>query len=229
MQENQVSTITNEAGLIIDKETGEVLGGEELALLLNLDLQSAQRFSVRDKESADWYVGRIVALQDEIRNFAVMAKKMIAHAAYQMRRLEAKYNGELRTYCEAELEKERTKTGKLKRKYVPFMRGAVYFRKSGGLRISDRESVQQWVDELSPDLFAKYGVRLVRKWNAKELKQAAATGENIPGFEQIPEHELGTMRIGTDKPWSPSQIKGLFNDITLALPSNEDIEDAEIT
>lgn len=80
--------------------------------------------------------------------------------------------------------------------------GGVFFRKTGGWKVFDRNEVQSFVDGLPEEELADYGVVTVRKWSATTMKELAADGVRIPGLQFSPDNEYGSWGVGATRAWS---------------------------
>jgi hypothetical protein len=215
-EERNIPAVVKEAnGMIVSTEDGEVLNPEMLSLLLGMTEQQAQSFAITDEGSAEWYVGRVTMLQGEINKFATMAATMIRSAYTKLKSLDNRFGHQLDKYCQIQLEKEKTRNGTYKRKYLRFISGGVYYRKTGGYKMTSKQLLQEFIDQLPESEWNKYGVELVRKYDWRKVKAIADTGAYVPGYDLISGDELGKMSIGVEKAWSLNQAQELLKQVAM--------------
>ena len=127
-------------GLIINLETGEVIGQEQ------------PEFRVTDEASAEWVLERIMnaeadAARDRLKLKAVAERLEAAIKASEKRAewFRGRYGSELEEFARVRLEGAKTKTLKL-------TWGSISFRSvKGGLRVSDPEAALKWAKQYAPE------------------------------------------------------------------------------
>lgn len=127
-------------GLIINLETGEVVG------------QERPEFQVTDEASAEWVLERIMnaeadAARDRLKLKAVAERLEAAIKASEQRAewFRNRYGTELEEFARGRLEDAKTKTLKL-------TWGSISFRTvKGGLRVSDPEAALAWAKQYAPE------------------------------------------------------------------------------
>lgn len=127
-------------GLIIDLESGEIIG------------QECPEFRVTDEASAEWVLEKIMnaeadAARDRLKLKAV-AERLEASIKASEKRAEwfrARYGNELEEFAKERLEGAKTRTLKL-------TWGSISFRTvKGGLRVANPEAALEWAKQFAPE------------------------------------------------------------------------------
>ena len=104
---------------------------------------------------------------------------------------------------------DRTKDGKLKRKYyvTADLSARVFFKKTGGWSLFDSKLYKQYVDELPEEEFKALGGEIIRQIDYRHRIKLVKEGVHIPGYQYYQENELGKMVIGGEKAFSVNKLK----------------------
>lgn len=127
-------------GLIIDIESGEVVG------------QERPEFRVTDEASAEWVLEKIMnaeadAARDRLKLKAVVERLEASIKASEKRAewFRSRYGSELEEFARERLQDSKTKTLKL-------TWGSISFRTvKGGLRVADPEAALTWAKQYAPE------------------------------------------------------------------------------
>jgi hypothetical protein len=177
-------------GMIVDIETGEVLG-----------LAEKPEFTVKDEDSANWVLGKMLALESDIVAIetsarVIEAKAILANAAAMKKdaskRLEwlhARFTAEIGEWARPQLEGKKTKTLKT-------LLGAISFRvKKGGLRVADKDKALDWAKSNTPN-----AIKVTEEFQISllsDIGRALAEADSGNGaFEVIPDAESVTIKTG---------------------------------
>lgn len=146
-QEPQMpAVIKDDAGVIIDANTGEVLTPEEAFSQLGI---AAERFEIDTEEKAIWFVGKIRELQlrseDRFKQFIAINQGELR--AYKS--LMDYYTPQLRRVIEPMLPRHTggKNAGKLKAKNWKCLAGTVFFKSTGGWYQRDRDAIKSDMKE----------------------------------------------------------------------------------
>ena len=88
--------------------------------------------------------------------------------------------------------------------------GVIRWEKQGGFFVSDRDELVKALDKLTDRQLQSYGAKRTISFNATSvLKEIASTGEALPGISYVDVQEYASFRIGSNAPWSPTNLKKL--------------------
>jgi hypothetical protein len=163
-------------GFIIDPETGEVLG----------HIEKSGEFHVRDQESADWVLRKMLQAKTAIETVKANAEKLIRRHQRELDWLNLRFESELEELASRELKSQKTKT-------LQLSYGALAFRRVAP-QVQATEDAIGWLEQLAPDAVKTTKSVLVSQ--IPEDVVTAAIAEERPGIFIRPERESFSIKLG---------------------------------
>lgn len=238
MRKPELNIVTNEDGEVLNiQDVYEALGLDDQRVLEKLGIVRPEQYRIYDRDSANWFITIIRAMQSKADRIAEMAASGIQEQLRYMSAMLYRYGPELKDYNASILPLK--KDGSYRQKNVKYEEGAVYFRKGGGWAVTDYGELQAWADSL-PNYQHKYRealeailnitsepgvekiaqaaldwkspiddypINIVRKVDKRKILKTAEQGAKIPGVTKSDVKELQVMSIGGTKAWSLKKLK----------------------
>lgn len=177
-------------GKIYDAETGEYLG----------DVVEPT-FKVKDEESLNWVLGKILEAESEYASIlnspeVIKANAVLANAvamqAEKQKRIDwftNRFSPEIAEYVRPMLKDSKT---------FKTVLGSVGFRTvKGGLRVTDKEKALEWASRN-----ALGAIKTTQEFQISKLTdedRESLTTNVIPGFDNVPDREVVTIKSGVQK------------------------------
>jgi hypothetical protein len=160
-----------------------------------------------NREECDRVIRFAKNIQSEIEDIVNIASSEIRRREGLLLRLLSFQGPRLQALCPKWIEKD--KNGKARRKYYTTadLSARIYFRKSGGWTMVDPDALQTYLNELPEEDFKQHGGEIVRKLDWRQRAELLKDGVHLPGCEYKPIDEWGSMKIGDEKPFSPTKLK----------------------
>lgn len=251
--EPSTDLVKRDDGVIIDSFTGEVLN---LCNMLGFNEEEAAKAAAGfDEKQACRFIEKIRFLQTSTETTIGQAEAIVARNQAAITAGMQFFGHLLRSWAEAKLPRytKDTKTkkkGDFKEKSVTTLFGDVCFKTGGGVKMARKWEADKWAAEQLRDLNDDVEALVLKRietlpeplrslvkieFNVKVDRRAAVkaaeAGEQIPGVDRLPKHELQTMLIGTNrKPWSITKpverLDKRLKELKIACTDKEDDEDA---
>lgn len=190
-----------------------------------------QRIPAFDEAGALYHLKRVRAIQNAISDVAHGAAQLMRPLFADLRMLSFCGGDALKEYAATQL--PRKKDGTVKAKNWPTLHGRVFFRKSGGPRMSDSAEFKSWLKN-HPEFWDDFGAKEVTDvtYDWRKVYACVEAGMVVPGFSMVPVDEFGKVSIGSDKPWTMQAVKEVLKhataiDVEPGIPVDDSEESEE--
>jgi hypothetical protein len=170
------TTTINIDGFLVNPETGEILGHE-----------TAEQFHVRDADSANWVMRKMLAEQAAMEAAKSNLEKLVKQHESRLNWLQTRFSGELESFAREQLADQKTKTLTL-----PY--GRLSFRTTPE-RVALTEDALPWLEAYTPEAVKITKSPLVSKLTGEALESAVAAGV----AEVVPAGESFAVKLGGSK------------------------------
>lgn len=145
-------------------------------------------FHITDDASANWYLRKIAALEDEKARVKAQCEAIVKRLDGDAEGLRRLYESELQTYV-----RQKLADSKSRRKSVHFLQGTAQFRTvPARVVITDPQAALDYARQHLPD-----AVKVSESLHTDTYRAAVeARGELLPGCDQEPERETFTLSFG---------------------------------
>lgn len=207
-----------DASKAIVSEDGEVLNEAECWTIAGMQPPAT---TDTPEDVARKIVRCVRHLQREVDDIAACAAQAIEQRTKAIARLESAYQPLIKEVFIPQLPK-RSKSVK-----DPAGGFGVFFKKTGGWKMSDRDELAAWLDRQSDDVKAQCKATYKLSFRATDIYPHADTLKP-PGLTRTPADDFGQVRIGAGDArtgWTPTKAKEKISSAMRALGISADAED----